>query len=59
MSTVSSSSLKEHLQGVLPWLMGLGWEKQLVEVCDSTSLQTEPIMGFPIPESVLGKQMGV
>ena len=30
-----------------------------MEVCDSTSLQTDPIMGFPIPESVLGRQMGV
>ena len=29
-----------------------------MEVCDSTSLQTDPIMGFPIPESVLGKTDG-
>ena len=52
MPTVSSSSLTEHL---LPWLVGLGRGTQIVKVCDSTSLQTDPIMGFPIPESVLGK----
>ena len=38
---------------------GSGMGTQTVEVCDSTSLQTDPIMGFPIPESVLGRQMGV
>ena len=27
-------------------------------VCDSTSLQTDPIMEFSIPESVLGKTDG-
>ena len=30
---------------------------QIVEVCDSTSLQTDPIMGFPIP--VLGRHVEV
>ena len=53
MPTVPSSSLIEHL---LPWLMNL---EQIVEVCDSTSLQTDPIMGFPIPVSVLGRPMYV
>ena len=38
------SSLTEHL---LPWLMDLERGTQIVEVCDSTSLQTDPIMGFP------------
>ena len=32
---------------------------QILEVCDSTLLQTDPIMGFPIPVSVLGRQMDV
>ena len=50
------SSLTEHL---LPWLMDLEQGTQIVEVCDSTSLQTDPIMGFPIPVSVLGRQMDV
>ena len=27
--------------------------------CDSTSLQADPIMGFPIPVSVLRRQMDV
>ena len=54
--TVPSSSLIEHL---LPWLMDLEQGTQIVEVCDSTSLQTDPITGFPIPESVLGRQMDV
>ena len=49
MSTVHSSSLTEHL---LPWLMDLEQGTQTVEVCDSTLLQTDPIMGFPIPVSV-------
>ena len=30
-----------------------------MEVCDSTSLQTDPIMGFPSPVSVLRRQMDV
>ena len=54
MPTVPSSSLTEHL---LPWLMDLERVAQIVEVCDSTSFQTDPIMGFPIPESVLARQM--
>ena len=54
MPTVPSSSLTEHL---LPWLMDLERGIQIVEVCDSTSLQTDPIMGFPIPKSMLGRQM--
>ena len=37
--------------------MDLEQGTQIVEVCDSTSLQTDPIMGLPIPESVLGRQM--
>ena len=37
MPTVSSSSLIEHL---LPWMMDLKQGTQIVEVCDSTSLQT-------------------
>ena len=56
MSTVHSSSLTEHL---LPWLMDLEQGIQIVEVCDSTLLQTDPIMGFPIPMSVLRRQMDV
>ena len=56
MPTVSSSSLAEHL---VPWLMDLEQGTQIVEVCGSTSLHTDPIMGFPISESVLGRQMGV
>ena len=56
MPTVLSSSLTEHL---LPWLMDLEQGTQIVEVCDSTLLQTDPIMGFPIPMSVLGRQMDV
>ena len=56
MLTVASSSLTEHL---LPWLMDLEQVTQIVEVCDSTSLQTDPIIGFPIPVSVLGKQIDV
>ena len=54
--TVPSSSLTEHL---LPWLMDLEQRTQIVEVCDSTSLQTDPIIGFPIPVSVLGRQVDV
>ena len=54
MPTVPSSSLTEHL---LPWLMDLKQRTQIVDVCDSTSLQTDPIMGFPIP--VLRRQMDV
>ena len=38
---------------------GSGTGEQIVEVYDSTSLQTDPIMGFPIPESMLGRQMRV
>ena len=38
---------------------GSGTGSQIVEVCDSTLLQTDPIMGFPIPVSVLGRQMDV
>ena len=30
-----------------------------MEVCDSTSLQTDPVRGFPIPVSVLRRQMDV
>ena len=56
MSTVHSSPLTEHL---LPWLMDLEQGTQIVEVCDSTWLQTDPIMGFPIPVSVLGRQKDV
>ena len=56
MPIVHSSSLTEHL---LPWLRDLEQGTQIVEVCDSTLLQTDPIMGFPIPESVLGRQMDV
>ena len=55
MPTVPSSSLTEHL---LPWQMDLERGTQIVEVCDSTLLQTDPIIGFPIPVSVLGRQMG-
>ena len=47
MPIVYSSSLTEHL---LPWLMDLEQGTQKVEVCDSTLLQTDPIMGFPIPQ---------
>ena len=32
---------------------------QIVEVYDSTSLQTDPMMRFPIPVTVLGRQMDV
>ena len=32
---------------------------QIVEICDSTLLQTDPIMGFSIPVSVLVRQMDV
>ena len=56
MPTVPSSSLTEHL---LPWLMDQEQGTQIVEVYDSTSLQTDPILGFPIPVSVLGRQMDV
>ena len=56
MPTVPSSSLTEHL---LPRLMDLEQGTQIVEVCDSTSLQTDPIMGFPIHVSVLGRQIDV
>ena len=56
MPTVPSSSLTEHL---LPWLMDVKQGTQIVEVCDSTLLQTDPIMGFHIPVSVLGRQMDV
>ena len=56
MPTVPSSSLTEHL---LPWLLDLEQGTQIVEVCDSTSLQIVPIMGFPIPVSVRGRQMDV
>ena len=54
MPTVPSSSLTEHL---LPWLTDLERGTQLVEVYDSTLLQTDPIMGFPIPKSMLRRQM--
>ena len=54
MPTVPSSSLTEHL---LPWLMDLEQGTQIVEVCDSTSLQTDPIVGFAIPMSVLERQI--
>ena len=54
MPTVPSSSLIEHL---LPWLMNLEEGTKIVEVCDSTSLQTDPVKEFPIPESVLGRQI--
>ena len=56
MSTAHSSLLTEHL---LPWQMDLEQGTQIVEVCDSTSLQIDPIVGFPIPMSVLGRQMDV
>ena len=56
MLTMHSSSLTEHL---LPWLMDLEQGTQIVEVCDSTLLQTDPIMGFHIPVSVLGRQIDV
>ena len=39
--------------------MDLEWGTQIVEVCDSISLQTDPVRGFPIPMSVLGRQIGV
>ena len=54
MPTVPSSSLTEHL---LPWLIDLKQGTQIVEVCDFTSLQTDPIMGFPI--LILGRQVDV
>ena len=56
MSKVHSSSLTEHL---LPWQLDLEHGTQIVEVCDSTLLQTYPIMGFPIPVSMLGRHMDV
>ena len=54
--TVPSSSLTEHL---LPWLMDVEQGTQIVEVCHSTLLQTDPKMGFAFPVSVLGRQMDV
>ena len=53
---VPSSSLAQHL---LSWLMDLERGTQIVELCDSTLLQTYPVKGFPIPMSVLERQMGV
>ena len=44
MPTVPSCSLTEHL---LPWLLERG--TQIGEACDSTSLQTDPIMDSPFP----------
>ena len=42
-----------------PMADGSGMGDTNSESCDSTSLQTDPVMGFLIPVSVLGRQMDV